>query len=73
MAKRKKSMPPKKAGPARSAKAGRPPEERKMSPQAKRRQKSATAAFSKGTTIHQAARDPRAAWPASRPMFNKGR
>lgn len=72
MAKRAKSMPPKKAGPARSAKAGRPPEERKLSPQAKRRQKSAHAAYSKGTTIYQAAEGSRATWPASRPMFKKG-
>jgi hypothetical protein len=72
MAKRAKSTPPKKSRPARSAKAGRPPEERKLSSQVKRRQKSATAAFSKGTTLHQAPGGSRAAWPASRPMFKKG-
>ena len=60
------------AKPTRSAKAGRPPEQRPLAPRVKRRQKSASAAFSKGTTLYQAAEGPRAAWPASKPTFKKG-
>jgi hypothetical protein len=55
----------------RSVKAGRPPQKRVIAPRVQRRQKSAQAAFSKGTTIHQAFDGSRAAWPASRPMFKK--
>jgi len=43
-----------------------------LAPRVRRRQKSAHAAFSKDTTIHQAPGGSRAAWPASRPMFKKG-
>jgi hypothetical protein len=39
--------------------------------QAKRRQPSATAALRKDTTILQATEGPRAAWSASKPMFQK--
>jgi hypothetical protein len=50
---------------ARSAKAGSPPAEVKGSPQVRRRQKSAHASLSKGTTLFQTDHGPRAAWPAS--------
>lgn len=50
---------------ARSAKAGSPPREGAGSPQARRRQKSARTALSKGTTIFETDHGPRAAWPAS--------
>jgi hypothetical protein len=69
MANRPKSSGPKKL--LRSAKAGRPPEERALAPRVRRRQKSAQAAFSKGTTLYQAPEGSRATWPASRPMFKK--
>ncbi len=69
MANRPKSSAPKKG--LRSAKAGRPPEERAVAPRVRRRQKSARAAFSKGTTLHQAPEGSRVTWPASRPMFKK--
>jgi len=39
--------------------------------QAKRRQPSAAAALRKDTTILQATEGPRAAWSASKPMFQK--
>ena len=72
MASREKAARRKTPVPPRSAKAGRPPKEQVLAPRVRRRQKSATAAFSKGTTIHQAPGGSRAAWPASRPMFKKG-
>jgi len=72
MASRVKSARRKTPLPARSPKAGRPPEDRVLAPRVRRRQKSARAAFSKGTTLHQAPKGSRAAWPASRPMFKKG-
>ena len=49
----------------RSAKAGTPPTTVPASPQARRRQKSAHAAVSKGTTLFATDHGPRAAWPAS--------
>ena len=72
MAKRTKSARRRTPLPARSPKAGRPPEERVVAPRVRRRQKSASAAYSKGTTLHQPTRGSRANWPASRPMFKKG-
>ena len=54
------------------AKAGRPPKEPVLPPRVRRRQKSAIAVVNKATTLQQAAEGPRAAWPASRPMFKKG-
>jgi hypothetical protein len=50
---------------ARSAKAGSPPRASASSPQVRRRQKSAHAAVSKGTTLFETDHGPRAAWPAS--------
>jgi len=50
---------------ARSAKAGSPPAEVKGSAQVRRRQKSAHAKLSKGTTLFETDHGPRAAWPAS--------
>lgn len=57
--------------PPRSAKAGHPPQQRAVAPRVRRRQKSAHAAVSKGTSIQQGPDGSRAAWPASRPMFKK--
>lgn len=57
--------------PGRSKKAGRPPAPVPMSPQARRRQKTAHAAVRKGTMLLEAA-DTRARWPAARPKFKKG-
>jgi hypothetical protein len=72
MASQVKSARRKTTLPSRSAKAGRPPEERVLAPRVRRRQKSAHTAFSKDTTIHQAPSGSRATWPASRPKFKKG-
>ena len=49
----------------RSAKAGSPPTGPKGTPQVRRRQRSASTALSKGTTVFQTDHGPRAAWPAS--------
>lgn len=49
----------------RSAKAGTPPTTTVASPQARRRQKTARARLSKGTTLFETDHGPRAAWPAS--------
>ena len=57
--------------PARSKKAGRPPEPQPVAPRVRRRQKTATAAGRKDTTLFQSAQDPRARWPASKPKFPK--
>lgn len=58
--------------PARSPKAGRPPDLAAMPARVRRRQKTARAAFRKDTTIHQAAQGPRAIWAASKPKIKKG-
>jgi hypothetical protein len=58
--------PPKRLGPTRSAKAGRPPEETVSPPRVRRRQKTARAALVKDTTILQTSRGPRASLPAAR-------
>ena len=55
----------------RSKKAGRPPEQRPVTPRVRRRQKTATAAVRKDTMLLQSAEDPRARWPASKPKFGK--
>jgi hypothetical protein len=55
----------------RSKKAGRPPQEIPGIPRVRRRQKTATAAVRKDTTVFQSAQDPRARWPASKPKFRK--
>jgi hypothetical protein len=55
----------------RSKKAGRPPEQRPITPRVRRRQKTATAAVRKDTTVFQSSQDPRARWPASKPKFKK--
>ena len=57
--------------PARSKKAGRPPEPRADTPRVRRRQKTAHAALRKDTMVLQSAQDPRARWPASKPKFKK--
>jgi hypothetical protein len=58
--------------PARSPKAGRPPDLQVMPARVRRRQKTARAAFRKDTTIHQAAQGPRAIWAATKPKIKKG-
>jgi hypothetical protein len=58
--------------PARSRKAGRPPEEIPLPPRVRRRQKTAHAAFRKDTTIHQAAAGPRVMWGVTKPKVKKG-
>jgi hypothetical protein len=62
---RARTSPKTAAARTRSPKAGAPPREVKVSPQARRRQKSARAALSKGTTVFETDHGPRAAWPAS--------
>ena len=59
-------------GAARSPKAGRPPETRATAPRVRRRQKTATTAFRKDTTIHQAAEGPRVVWGVTKPKIKKG-
>jgi hypothetical protein len=60
------------ASPARSRKAPAPPAPAgSMKPQAKRRQPSAVAAVRKDSMILQTNEGPRAAWSASKPMFQK--
>jgi hypothetical protein len=49
----------------RSPKAGSPPSKTVGSPQARRRQRSASVKLSKGTTLFETDYGPRAAWPAS--------
>jgi hypothetical protein len=56
----------------RSKKAGQPPPELLPAiPRVRRRQKTATAAVRKDTTVFQSSQDPRARWPASKPKFPK--
>jgi hypothetical protein len=55
----------------RSPKAGQPPDDRPVAARTRRRQKSATAAFRKDSTLVESPSDPRARWPASRPKFPK--
>ena len=62
---RPKPLPKVVAKNTRSAKAGSPPVEAKLSPRVRRRQKSARATLSKGTTVFETDHGPRAAWPAS--------
>jgi hypothetical protein len=66
-------MPAKKsANPSlRSKKAGQPPRELPATAHVRRRQKTATVAVRKDTTVLQSSQDPRARWPASKPKFPK--
>ena len=66
-------MPGKSTSPKqpRSKKAGRPPVERAVPPRVRRRQKTATVAVRKDTTLFQSDRDPRARWSAAKPKFHK--
>jgi hypothetical protein len=66
MARKEKSLKP-----ARSSKAGRPPEEIVSSPRVRRRQKTAHVAVRKGTTILEAAHGPRVREAAKRPKVKK--
>ena len=58
--------------PARSAKAGRPPEEVVSPPRVRRRQKSARVAVRKDTTLFEAAEGPRVIWGRTKPKVKKG-
>ena len=58
--------------PARSPKAGRPPEESVAPPRVRRRQKTAHAAVKKDTMMLQASRGPRVIWGATKPKVKKG-
>lgn len=71
MAKAKRSRTSKPPAASRSRKAGRPPESPAVAPRVRRRQKSATAAYRKDTTIHQAAAPPRILFAATRPITRK--
>ena len=55
--------------PARSAKAGRPPEE--MSPRVRRRQKTAHVAVRKDTMMLEAPEPPRVLWGVTKPKVKK--
>jgi hypothetical protein len=57
--------------PSRSKKAGQPPQPVAVAPRVRRRQRTATAAVRKDTTLFQSPADPRARWPASKPKFPK--
>jgi len=56
---------------ARSAKAGRPPEESISSPRVRRRQKTAHTAVRKDTMILQATDGPRVLWGVTKPKVKK--
>ena len=55
----------------RSRKAGRPPVRSELRPQAKRRQRSATVAVKKGTTLLQTDQGTQVAWGANQPRKGK--
>jgi hypothetical protein len=55
----------------RSRKAGRPPEATTRTPQGRRRARTATTAFRKDSTIHQAADGPRVIMAAGKPKEKK--
>jgi hypothetical protein len=56
----------------RSPKAGRPPQDRPVSPRLRRHQKSGSVAFRKGATLSQAAEGPRVVWGVKKPKTKKG-
>jgi hypothetical protein len=72
MAKAKRNRVRKPIESPRSRKAGRPVEPQAVPPRVRRRRTSATAAFRKDTTIHQAARGPRVVWGVTKPKVKKG-
>jgi hypothetical protein len=55
----------------RSKKAGRPPQPSAPPKRVRRRQKSATAAVRKDTTLVQTEKDPRARWSGAKPTWRK--
>jgi hypothetical protein len=57
--------------PARSKKAGRPPESRPETPRVRRRQKTAKETVRKDSMVIQSTYEPRARWPAAKPKFKK--
>jgi hypothetical protein len=65
-------MPKDAPHPKRSSKAGRPPVELPATRAVTRRQKSATTAVRKDTTIFQTSRGPRVLWGRARPQVKKG-
>lgn len=70
MKKSKRTRARKPAAP-RSKKAGRPPREPALSSQARRRKKSATAAYGTGTTLYQSQDVPHVLPGATRPLTRK--
>ena len=66
-------MAPREKGPQprRSPKAGRPPTASLVSPQTRRRQKTARAAVRKDTMLLQAADGPRVVWGVTKPKVKK--
>jgi len=68
----KKGLATRNAARTRSVKAGSPPVEVRASARVRRRQKSAHAVLSKGTTLFETDHGPRAAWPASTAKRKKG-
>lgn len=71
MAIRKKATLKKVLKPARSPKAGRPPEEAVAPPRVRRRQKTAHASVRKDTMMLQAPDGPRVLWGVTKPKVKK--
>jgi hypothetical protein len=73
MARQKTKRPLRKVlTPARSAKAGRPPQESVSTPRVRRRQKTAHGAVRKDTMLLQAGAGPRVLWGVTKPKVKKG-
>jgi hypothetical protein len=70
-ARRKKTRMKRGPQPARSSKAGKPPQELVASPQVRRRQKTAHVAVRKDTMLLQAAEGPRVLWGVTKPKVKK--
>ena len=56
----------------RSPKAGRPPQEQRVSARVRRRQKTARTAVRKDTTVSEAPAGPRILWGRTQPKIKKG-
>jgi hypothetical protein len=72
MARPKKRQVRKALTPARSSKAGRPPQEMVSPPRVRRRQKTAHTAVRKDTMILEAPQGPRVLWGVTKPKVKKG-
>jgi hypothetical protein len=72
MARPKKRQVRKALMPARSSKAGRPPQETVSPPRVRRRQKTAHTAVRKDTMILEAPQGPRVLWGVTKPKVKKG-